>query len=315
MTRCPAALLLALLGPQDPAAPFRWKVDLNSGFTMQFSLHEQRRSNVVQKGVGTLGTTHQTSGILDEKREIHAELSYRELPGRPWSLAVALKKVTWTRVTEEAEIAVTLVEGKEPQARVSVRERDKLRIQTARMNAEQQAEHMKRLLTGEYDLVPERSGRVTFARAGAVDAGFSLFGRAFVQPPAPSEPLAAGLSWKEPLSPEWPGQSESGLTELCYRVASLDEKAVTVKGTAAGPLTRPSVPGTALNGSFALEREFVFSTDGHVQSSREEFSYRKTASRQEKFFGGTTTTEENVSVSLRQSLTLKPKRTGTGQNP
>lgn len=302
----PAILGAALL--QDSSTPFQWKVDFNSRFTLTFTFQRQRRHDVLQKGVGTLGTTHTFTEILDEKREIQAELSYREVPGRPWALSVDLKKVTWTYATEGAEVVLTFTEGKEPQARVSVRERDKLKITTARENAERQAEHMKRLLGGEYDLVPERNGRVVFSRAGAVEAGVSLFGRAFVQPPAPAAPPAPGLTWKEPIPSDGPGPSESGATEISYTVVSLNEKGTTVKGSVSGPLTRPSEPGTSLIGVFSLEREFLFSPEGYVPSAREEWIYRKTSLRKEQFFGGTTTTEENASDLRRQSLTLKPIR-------
>ncbi len=311
MTRVLTAFLLplAVCGFQDPSAPLKWTVKLDSRFTMQYSYAEQFKSDVIQRGVGTQGETVKTANNLNDRREVEADLSFREIPGREWALSIDLKKVSWTFSTDEAEIALTLAGGKDPQTRVNVKERDRLRAPQAKADAEQRAEHMKRLVAGEYDLAAERAGQVAIVRAGAVDAGFSLFGRAFVQPPCPSEPVTAGQTWKDAVPSILPGYQEAGLTDLPFKVTALNEKAVAVKGAASGPLIKPSNPGDTINGTFSLEREFVFSREGgHVQSSREEFAYKKHAANKTRFFGGTTTKDENVTASIRQSLTLKPKK-------
>jgi len=311
MMRMPALALLLLGVPllQEPSAPLKWAVKLDSRFSLRFNYSEQRRTDVVQKGVGTIGATVKTSNSMSEKREVEAELSYREVPGREWSLSTDLKKASWTYTTDESEVTLTFNEGKEPQTRVIVKEKDKLRIPQAKADADLRAEHMKRLVTGDYDFTADRvSGKVLILRAGAVDLGFALFGRAFIQPPCPSEPVTAGQMWKDAISSELPGFQEAGVADLPLKVATLNEKAVTVKGSVNVPLAKPPNPGDALNGTFSLEREFVFSRDGYVQSSREEFSLKKNLNSKTAFFGGNTVRDEITTASYKQSLTLKPRK-------
>ena len=309
MARAPFVLLLpALCGFQEPSAPIKWAVKLDSRFTLSYSYLEQYRNDSVQKGVGTRAETVKTSTSINDKREVDAELSYREIPGREWSLSIDLKKISWTYATEEAEITLSFTDGKNPQTRVNVKERDKLRMPQAKADAEQRAEHMKRLVAGEYDLSCDRSGQVSIIRAGAVDAGFSIFGRAFVQPPCPTDPVTAGQMWKDTIPQTLPGYREAAVTDLPFKVTALNEKSITTKGSVTVPLTRPTNPGENINGTFSLEREFVFSRDGYVQSAKEDYSFKKTVNSKTQFFGGTTTKDESGSASIRQTLTLKPKK-------
>ncbi len=297
-------LLLASAGPQEPPVKLEWKVNLDSRFTLQFSCQEQRQSHTVHKGVGNDGRTEKSVSSESIKRDVQADLTYRETPGRPGSLALALKKVSWTYGTDQFEVTLSYVAGKTPQTRVTVRERDKYLVSSVKANAEQRAEHMKRLVTGEYDLMVDASGRAVIRRAGAVDSGFSLFARAFLHSPLPAEPVAAGHTWNDTISQDLPGTRESGATEIPVKVASLNEKEATVKGTLNAPLSRPA-QGQTLKGAFVLKREFVFSREGYLESSEEEYSLRlsslvrttglKSASR-----------EENTTATGRQSMTLKP---------
>ncbi len=300
-------LLLASAGPQEPPVKLEWKVNLDSRFTLQFSCQEQRQSHVVHKGVGNDRVTEKSSHSETGKRDIQAELTYRETPGRPGSLAIALQKVNWTYGTDQFEVTLTYVAGKTPQTRVTVRERDKYLVSSVKANAEQRAEHMKRLVTGEYDLMIDASGRAVIRRAGAVDSGFSLFARAFLHSPLPSEPVAAGHTWNDTVPQELPGTRESGAVEIPVKVATLNEKGVTVKGILNAPLDR-AAQGEALNGAFTLKREFVFSREGYVESSEEEYSLRKTSLIKTAVFQTTSSREENTTASGRQSMTLKPKK-------
>ncbi len=302
-----APIVAILPALQESSVTLRWNVNLNSRFAMQFNYAGQRRTDILEKGVGTLGTTHRIISTANDKREVEAELSYREVPGRAWSLCVDLKKVSWTYSTDEYEIALTRARGKDPQTRVTVREKDKNRAAQAKADADQRAEHMKRLSVGEYDLVAMPStGQVVVMRSGAIDTGFALFGRIFIQPPCPSDPVSAGQSWKDAVPQDLPGVLESGVIHLPLKVTAINEKTVTVKGTAAAPLSKPANIGDAVSGTFSLEREFVFSREGYVQSSREEFSCRKSLTNKTTFFGGTTTREENASASTKQTVALKP---------
>jgi hypothetical protein len=304
-----ALVLAALCGPQEPSAPIKWAVKLDSRFTMQFNFVEQYRSDIVQKSVGTAGNTVKGTVSHTDKREIEAELSYREVPGREWSLSIDLKKISWTYSSEEAEVTLTFTDGKEPQTRVAVKEKDKFRALPVKADADNRAEHMKRLVMGEYDLAADRSGQVTIIRKGAMDPGFSIFGRSFVQPPCPLDPVTAGQAWKDAVPSLLPGAKEADVADLPFKVTALNEKSVTVKGAVNLPLTKPQNANDVISGTFSLEREFVFSREGYVQSSREEHSYKKTAkSSLTVMGGGTSTKDETITASLKQSVTLKPRR-------
>lgn len=306
-----APLLLALqAAPQEPPpTPIRWVVNLDSRFTMKFSSIEQFRCDVQQKNVGTDGLNTQDTYGHTDRRDIEADLSFREIPGWAWALSIDIKKISWTYASNEAEITLTGSEGKEPQARVIVKEKDKSRIAQAKADADNRAEHMKRLVLGEYDLAADRSGRVSIIRKGAMDPGHSIFGRSFIQPPCTEEPVRADQEWKEQIPPLLPGAREIEAGEMVIKVASLGEKAITLKGAVNLPLTKPLNANETLTGTFSLERETVFSREGYVQSAREEHACRKTGkSTSAPMRGRATTREETLTASFKQTFTLKPRK-------
>jgi hypothetical protein len=306
-----AALLLAFqAGPQDPPpAAIQWKVSLDTRFTMKFSSVEQYRCDTHQKNVGTDGLNTQGTYGHTDRREIEADLAFRELPGWQWALSIDLKRVSWTYGSDEAEVTVTCADGKEPQARVVVKEKEKARVPQAKADADNRAEHMKRMVLGEYDLAADRAGMVSIVRKGAIDPGFSLFGRPFLQPPCTAEPLKADQEWKDPVPPLLPGAREIESPGIVLKVASVGEKAITLKGAVNLPLTKPLNASEVINGTFSLERESVFSREGYVQSAREEYACRKTGKfTSTPMKGRALTREETVTASFKQLVTLKPRK-------
>jgi hypothetical protein len=296
MAKLVLSLLLLSGAVQNEPAEMKWASTKDDLFELKWTFEEVRR---VEPGKGA-----RTENL--DKRTVEAELRALEEPGQ---YLVTLKKVSWTQNTEIQEVTVTWAEGKPATAAVKAKplppapdgtpvKTDAATLAQLKKAAESTGEHMKKLVSdGEHKLIYDPQQKVArFARNGQMGRNLLVLDRAFLHTTLPNGTVNDGLTWKEELD-------RSGLP------TEVEVKTVSPKVSFSGPnlnlkvgFQQPiNIPGADTTGSVTLAREFSFSRDFHLTSSREELTYSKKIDPK----GKDLLYKNSLSQSSRQSLTIK----------
>ena len=284
----PLLAMLALV-VQDEPAEMKWASLKDDFFEMKWSFEEKRLVEA--------GTNNRTEFF--DKRSVDAELTALEEPGQ---YLVTLKKVVWNQSTEVQDVTVTWAGAGKP-ATSSVKVKPPTGSTPAvaaelRKSAESTGESLKKVISdGEHKLVYDPVQKLArFSRNGMMTRNSLVLDRVFLHTMLPNGTVNNGQSWKEELD-------RAGLP------SELEVKSVNPKISFSGPnltmkigVEQPiNIAGADTTGKITLAREFSFSRDFHLTSSKEEISYLKKVDPKGKdaFYKNT------FSQSVKQSLTIK----------
>lgn len=279
-------LLLALL--QDAPTEMKWAAEKDDKFELKW-IYDEVNTRV--------GGTGDKSEIVD-KRAVEAELVASETPGR---YLIALKKVGWTYGNNEWTIALTFAAGKPPTTTLKMKIDPKdPKLANVKPFAEARAEQMKKLVgEGEYVMTYEpNSGETYLTRNGSGAKNTSLFDLAFLHSPLPKGTVNNGQTWKESLERvQLPQLVE---VKVMNNKVTLGPAGASIKGGFQQPINRPpGAKGEVTTGKFDFLREFTFSRDGYLASSKEEQILTRKVDAKEDFY------RENANVTVKQSTTFK----------
>ena len=130
----------------------------------------------------------------------------------------------------------------------------------------------------------------------------SLFARAFLHPKLAPGAMETNSKWGEPFSTAMQASGLVDINFLEYKVSSVSKTAITAKGGFNVPIA-PLVVNTdqKTTGNYSYLREFAFSRDYYLASSKEESLFKKKVDAKVKFY------EEDTTMKLSQQFTIKKR--------
>ncbi len=309
MVRLYTALLATILLQQEKPKPppaedappvMKWEIKPEDKFDLKWTFSETRH---LDRG----GNDPVDTG---EKRDVDAEIVYREAGGVGGSFGLNLKKVVWVSTQREFEVTLTMLEGKAPVTDVKARVKDEpkstfSKVALAKQTGEAMAQEMKKLVVGDYAINTTTREREAFMTRNGVaneTSGTSLFARAFLHPKLANGAVDANHKWGEPFTTAFQSSGLVDINFLEYKVTAVTKTGITAKGGFNVPIAPPVVnTDQKTTGSYVYSREFTFSRDYYLASSREESLYSKKVDAKVKFY------QEDTSVKLTQQFTIKKR--------
>ncbi len=300
-----AALLFQAAGdaPKEPQkTTIQWNVVYGETFDMTWKYDEEIR----------LAVDAQKPMLTTDSRKVDAVLTCFK-PGDGWRLDMTLKKLVWTVDSDDftTEAVLDPKKNEEPQVKYVSKVRNKAAETNRHMNALRQSgfwgDHMLPRLQGKtcFALLKYRVG--SFWKDGfPVQNTPSIFDRAYLHSSLPEGEVAVGQTWKEYMG-AFPHESAPvELEDMSLKLVNIRNGNAVVRGTATKTADREILPGRRVKSSQSISREYVFSAEGYLLSSKEECASSREEENKDLKTGRPLPGRTN-SFSSKQTLKLKKK--------
>ena len=302
------ALAVALLAlcPQDKpedAMEMKWTIADGDRFDLKWGFAETRNREP--------GRGEKTES--PDKRAVDGELSWKA----EGILTLTLKKVTWSFGSQDYEVALTYVEGKKLDPKVTIKADAKSpNYGTAKIEAERMAEYMRKLTDGEFTIdIKSEPGKTNFLwnGGGVRNSGLSLFDKIYTHPTLPSGPVRVGQIFKDPLEVT---NLPAGLTDVKTvesKVTAVGGKGAVAKGGFSVPVAKmftANGQNQTVSGNYTYTCEWNYSPQQYLQGTKEESKFTKKVDAKGKdasFYS------ENTSHLISQALSIKKKEPKPGE--